>query len=196
MEKHWGRYAMQVYVLAIVAAMQRGAEPNKESDLIILVPPYDPAEIFSPSYGHDEVAHKESAATPSLRCGSCNSVQSQCTAKHQAQQCGRHSMTRPAAHQLPAIAQLARLCTLHQGCCGGNRCLGAVCQATQELCTFNSVFKLTLTAKQMWNIEGSARRNPGCLFDGQRSFLSYVSWETGISEQLDDIGDETAGRRK
>ncbi|CAL8460572.1 g101 [Coccomyxa elongata] len=57
----------EVYVLAIVAAMQRGAEPNKESDLIILVPPYDPAEIFSPSYGHDEVAHKEAAATPSLR---------------------------------------------------------------------------------------------------------------------------------
>lgn len=59
---------MQVYVLAIVGAMQRGAEPNKESDMIILVPPYDPAEIFSPSYGHDEVAHKEAAATPSLRC--------------------------------------------------------------------------------------------------------------------------------
>ena len=56
-------------MLAIVAAMQRGAEPKKESDFIILVPPYDPAEIFSPSYGHDEPeAARESATFPSLRC--------------------------------------------------------------------------------------------------------------------------------
>ena len=56
-------------MLAIVAAMQRGAEPNKESDLIIMVPSYDPAEIFSPSYGHDEPEPaRESASFPSLRC--------------------------------------------------------------------------------------------------------------------------------
>lgn len=61
---------LQVYVLAIVAAMQRGAE-MKETDLTILVPPYDPAEIFFPSYGHDEPEFVEKeAATPvaSLRC--------------------------------------------------------------------------------------------------------------------------------
>jgi hypothetical protein len=65
----WGLCLTQVYVLAIVAAMQRGAEPKKESDLIIMVPPYDPAEIFSPSYGHDEPeVARESGTFPSLRC--------------------------------------------------------------------------------------------------------------------------------
>lgn len=45
---------VQVYVLAIVGAMHRSAEMDLQRDLTILVPPYDPAEIFSPSYGHDE----------------------------------------------------------------------------------------------------------------------------------------------
>ncbi len=101
---------MQVYVLAIVAAMQRGAEPNKESDLIILVPPYDPAEIFSPSYGHDEVAHKEAAATPSLRCASF----------HISRQPFRpHKLARlwhePVAQRLP-IWQMLACCCLQKSC--------------------------------------------------------------------------------
>jgi hypothetical protein len=64
MRRLWWR---QVYVLAIVGAMQRGADLNQQTDLTILVPPYDPAEIFSPSYGHDEpnaVATEAAAAFP------------------------------------------------------------------------------------------------------------------------------------
>ena len=37
-------------MLAIVAQLQRGAEPKAGQDLTILVPPYDPAHIFRPSY--------------------------------------------------------------------------------------------------------------------------------------------------
>lgn len=41
-------------MLAIVAQLQRGAEPKANQDLTILVPPYDPAHIFSLSYEQDE----------------------------------------------------------------------------------------------------------------------------------------------
>ena len=40
----------QVYMLAVVAQLQRGAEPKIGQDLTILVPPYDPAHIFRPSH--------------------------------------------------------------------------------------------------------------------------------------------------
>ena len=37
-------------MLAVVAQLQRGAEPKVGQDLTILVPPYDPAHIFRPSH--------------------------------------------------------------------------------------------------------------------------------------------------
>ena len=39
-----------MYILAIVAQMQRGAEPKANQDLTVLVPAYDPAHIFRLSY--------------------------------------------------------------------------------------------------------------------------------------------------
>ncbi len=45
----------QVYTLAIVAQLQRGAEPKANQDLTILVPPYDPARIFRLSYEPDSL---------------------------------------------------------------------------------------------------------------------------------------------
>ena len=46
----------QVYILAIVAQLQRGAEPYANQDLIILVPAYDPANIFQLSYDPNPLA--------------------------------------------------------------------------------------------------------------------------------------------
>ena len=43
-------------MLAIVAQLQRGAEPKANQDLTILVPPYDPARIFRLSYEPDGLA--------------------------------------------------------------------------------------------------------------------------------------------
>ena len=37
-------------MLAVVAQLQRGAEPKIGQDLTILVPSYDPAHIFRPSH--------------------------------------------------------------------------------------------------------------------------------------------------
>ena len=37
-------------MLAVVAQLQRGAEPKAGQDLTVLVPPYDPTHIFRPSY--------------------------------------------------------------------------------------------------------------------------------------------------
>ena len=45
-----------MYTLAIVAQLQRGAEPKVNQDLTILVPPYDPARIFRLSYEPDGLA--------------------------------------------------------------------------------------------------------------------------------------------
>ena len=45
-----------MYTLAIVAQLQRGAEPKVNQDLTLLVPPYDPARIFRLSYEPDGLA--------------------------------------------------------------------------------------------------------------------------------------------
>lgn len=49
----------QVYILAIVAQMQRGAEPKANQDLTILVPSYDPAHIFRLSYEPEQLTELE-----------------------------------------------------------------------------------------------------------------------------------------
>lgn len=37
-------------MLAVVAALQRSGDFSNQQDLTVLVPPYDPADIFLPSY--------------------------------------------------------------------------------------------------------------------------------------------------
>ncbi len=44
----------EVYVLAVVGALQRAADgPRALPDVTLLVPPYDPADVFYPSYARD-----------------------------------------------------------------------------------------------------------------------------------------------
>ncbi len=79
----------QVYALAIVAQLQRGAEPKANQDLTILVPPYDPARIFRLSYEPDGLAELDMEpdrcvmplraghdAAASLKLSSCGLVSS------------------------------------------------------------------------------------------------------------------------
>ncbi len=48
-----------MYILAIMAQMQRGAEPKANQDLTILVPSYYPAHIFRLSYELEELTELE-----------------------------------------------------------------------------------------------------------------------------------------
>ena len=53
----------EVYVLAVAAALARAVDgPRALSDVTLLVPPYDPAEIFFPSYAHEEPGGARGAA--------------------------------------------------------------------------------------------------------------------------------------
>ena len=48
----------QVYVLAVMSAVMRASEQNGEppAELVFLVPPYDPTQVFLPSYAHKAAA--------------------------------------------------------------------------------------------------------------------------------------------
>ena len=56
--------AAQVYMLAVVAALQRSGDFSNQQDLTVLVPPYDPADIFLPSYAAAAAPERADEAAP------------------------------------------------------------------------------------------------------------------------------------
>ena len=105
----------QVYTLAIVAQLQRGAEPKANQDLTIMVPPYDPARIFRLSYepdsldSLDELDMEPDRFVMPLRARHAAFTSLKLTSVGLCDQCLRRAAIAPLAHNLPHCLPAAHL---------------------------------------------------------------------------------------